>query len=67
MTTDGRPPAMTTAEAAAIILKNRNPTIVQMHDHDHMSFAAIGRIYNITRQRAHQIYRATLKKQRKEA
>lgn len=54
MTTDNRPP-------------NRNATIVQMHDHDHMSFAAIGRIYNITRQRANQIYKAALKKQRKEA
>lgn len=67
MTTDSRPPAMTTAEAAAIILKNRNHTIVQMHDHDHMSFSAIGRIYGITRQRAHQICTRTRKKQRKEA
>jgi len=52
MTTDSRPP-------------DRNPTIVQMHDH--MSFEAIGRIYGITRQRAHQIYKAVRKKQRKEA
>lgn len=58
---------MTTAEAAAAILKNRNATIVQMHDHDHMSFEAIGRIYGITRQRAHQIYKAARKKQRKTA
>ncbi len=58
---------MATSEATAIILKNRNPTIVQMHDHDHMSFEAIGRIYGITRQRAHQIYKAARKKQRKEA
>ncbi|MBW8849968.1 MAG: hypothetical protein JF600_04235 [Xanthomonadales bacterium] len=54
MTTDSRPP-------------DRNPTIVQMHDHDHMPFSEIGRIYNITRQRAHQIYKAARKKQRKEA
>lgn len=47
--------------------KNRNPTIVQMHDHDHMSFEAIGRIYGITRQRAHQICTRTRKKQREEA
>lgn len=58
---------MTTAESAAIILKNRNATIVQMHDHDHLSFEAIGRIYGITRQRAHQIYKRITNKQRKEA
>lgn len=58
---------MTTAESAAIILKNRNATIVQMHDHDHLSFEAIGRIYGITRQRAHQIYTRMTKRQRKEA
>jgi len=49
------------------VRENRNATIVQMHDHDRMSFESIGRIYGITRQRAHQIYRATLKKHRKEA
>lgn len=74
MTTDSRPPTMTAAELVKMsvlhprfVRENRNATIVQMHDHDHMSFAAIGRIYNITRQRANQIYKAARKKQRKEA
>lgn len=72
MTTDSRPPAMTAAELVKMsvlhphfVSENRNAAIVQMHDHDHMSFEAIGRIYGITRQRAHQIYKAALKKRRK--